>query len=56
MLSFLSIIAASLMASEGLSEAPDAVHDTLQTVTVIADKGVVVSRKDIITIQKGEEM
>ncbi len=44
------------MASEGLSEAPDAVHDTLQTVTVVADKGVVVSRKDIVSIQKGEEI
>ncbi len=56
MLSLLSIIAASLMASEGLSEASGAVHDTLQTVTVVADKGVVVSRKDIVTIQKGEEI
>ncbi len=44
------------MVSEGLSEAPGAVHDTLQTVTVVADKGVVVSRKDIVTIQKGEEI
>ncbi len=52
----MSIVAVSLMASEGLSEAPDAVHDTLRTVTVVADKGVVVSRKDIVTIQKGEEI
>ncbi len=44
------------MAPEGLSEAPGTVHDTLQTVTVVADKGVVVSRKDIVTIQKGEEI
>ncbi len=44
------------MVSEGLSEAPGAVHDTLQTVTVVADKGVVVSRKDIVSIQKGEEI
>ncbi len=52
----MSIAAASLMASEGLLDTPGAVHDTLQTVTVVADKGVVVSRKDIVTIQKGEEI
>ncbi len=44
------------MASERLSEAPGAVHDTLQAVTVVADKGVVVSRRDIVSIQKGEEI
>ncbi len=42
------------MASEGLSEKPGDVRDTLQAVTVVADKGVVVSRKDIVSIQKGE--
>ncbi len=45
-----------MMVPERVWDMPDALRDTLQTVTVVADKGVVVSRKDVVSIRKGEEI
>ncbi len=56
MLSLLSNVAASLIVSGTLAAGPVAAADTLQAVTVVADKGLIVSKKDVVPIEKGDDI
>ncbi len=56
MLTLISVIAASMMLTVEAADSRDTVQDTLHTVTVVADKGVVVSRRDVVVIREGENI